>query len=299
MKFTTLAGIDIGSNAIRFMINNIEKSGTGDVYKKVAYLRIPLRLGEDVFTKGVIGKCKAQRFRETMIGLNHLMKGYNVSRYMACATSAMRDAGNGQELLDYILMSTGMDINIISGQEEARMILEASKLKSFLDANGNYLYMDVGGGSTEITVRSGHRAMESYSFQIGTIRMLNNVVDASEYAFFDHWLHEVHRKYAPLTLIASGGNINKAYKLTGYTGGKPVPLKELRTLYTKLASLSFDQRMEKYGLNAYRADVIVPALQLFVTVGDICGITTCFVPQTGLVDGIIHHLYTLSKNDMD
>ncbi len=299
MKFRTLAGIDIGSNAIRFMINNIERSGKEDIYKKVAYLRIPIRLGEDVFTKGVIGKSKAQRFQETMTGLNHLMKGYNVSRYMACATSAMRDAKNGQELLDYILLSTGMDINIISGQEEARMILEASKLKSFLDASGNYLYMDVGGGSTEITVRSGHQAMESYSFQIGTIRMLNKVVDDSEYTFFQHWLHEIHRKYAPLTLIASGGNINKAYKLTGYTGGKPVPLKELGRLYTRLASLSFDERMEKYGLNAYRADVIVPALQLFVTVGDICEITDCVVPQTGLVDGIIHHLYTLSKNDMD
>jgi len=292
MDFNTLAAIDIGTNAISLLINNVDNSDGVDEFKKVAFLRVPIRLGEDTFSKGLIGESKLYRLNEAMMGFAHIMRAYKVSAYRACATSAMRDAENGQEVIASILKNSGIKIDIITGKEESEIIFEAGGLDSVMDKSKNYLYVDVGGGSTEVIVYSKQQKADSQSFQIGTVRMLAEGVKKEETDFFKEWLKDTYDKYAPLSIIASGGNINKVSKLLGKREKETLSYKEIKDLYDKLENLSYDERMRNFKLNAYRADVIIPALKIFLTVGKICNIDEIFVPKVGLVDGIIHHLYT-------
>ncbi len=291
MKFRTLAAIDIGSNAIRLMIKNIDNTGESIVYKKVAYLRVPIRLGEDVFGDRRIGKDKAIRLYEALTGFSHILKAYKVNEFMACATSAMRDAVNGEEIIEAVRINSGIEVVIISGLEEAELIQQAGGLNVIPDPLGNYLYVDVGGGSTEIVVHSNRINVEARSFQIGTVRMLLNKVDQKEEEEMKRWLKTTYNRYAPLRIVASGGNINKIFKVLGKREREPLTYTELRILYDSMKEMSVEERILNYKLNPYRADVIEPALRIFTTIAKTCKVSELIVPKVGLVDGIIHYLY--------
>jgi len=295
MSFNTLGAIDIGSNAIRLLIKNIE-TNKGDVeFKKIAFLRVPIRLGEDTFTKGFIDKKKEKRLKEALIGFSHIMRAYQVSSYMACATSAMRDAENGMEIVEHIKEKSGIDIQIITGKQEAEMIFNAGKLNTLIEPGKNYLYIDVGGGSTEIVLYSKQKKIDSRSFQIGTVRMLADKVTKEEKKNFKEWLRDIYEDYAPLHIIGSGGNINKIHKMLDKTTKEAIHYPELKVLYDVLKSISYEERIHNFQLNNYRADVIVPAMKIFIMASKICKVNEIFVPKIGLSDGIIHYLYTGKK----
>lgn len=291
MNTDIFAAIDIGSNAIRLLINNIETTGIVSDFKKTAFLRVPIRLGEDVFTKNEISEEKKQRLIDAMQGFSHIMKAYCVTDYRACATSAMRDAKNGKDITDTILKESGINIEIISGQEEADIIYEAGGLSNVMDKSRNYLYVDVGGGSTEVVVYSDQQKITSNSFQLGTVRMLVNAVKEDEDKRFKTWLKDIYKKYAPLSIVASGGNINKVHKMLGKREKEYLNYTETKVLFDALKGMSYEERIQNFKLNTYRADVIIPALKIFLTVGKICKVNEIYVPKVGLVDGIIHHLY--------
>ena len=291
MKTETLGAIDIGSNAIRLLISNVEVGMTYPDSKKAAFLRVPIRLGEDVFTTGKIGDEKKEQLINTMTCFLQVMKMYNVSRYKACATTAMREAENGKEIIDLIYQKSGIAVEIISGQEEADVIFEAGKLNAIMTQKSNYLYVDVGGGSTEIVAYVNQQKVASNSFQIGTVRMLSNAVAKSEVENFEKWLKEISKQYDSLSIIASGGNINKLHKILGKRDGEVIVSPELQILYNSLSAMTYEQRMRNYSMDTYRADVIIPAMEIFLMVCNACFIRNIYVPKMGVVDGIIRNLY--------
>ncbi len=289
MNRERLAAIDIGSNAIRLLINNIEENGVTR-FKKAAFIRVPIRLGEDVFTTGEISDHKRDRLCEAMQGFAHLMRGFNVKAYRACATSAMREARNGAEVVEYIRQQSGINIEIISGIEEAKTIFEAGNIERFIPRDSNYIYVDVGGGSTEVTVYSGHRRVTSESFRLGTVRTLSEGMNKGELKEFRDWLEKIALPFRPITIIGSGGNINKSHKMLGKREGDKIKYGELRSLYEELKGLSYEDRIKEFNLNTYRADVIVPAMKIFLTAAKSCKIDDIISPRIGLADGIIHQL---------
>lgn len=291
MSTDIFAAIDIGSNAIRLLINNIEVNGITPDFKKVAYLRVPIRLGDDVFTSGRISRDKEWRLIHAMQGFSHILKAYGVMNYRACATSAMRDAENGKSIVEAIRKGSGLNIDIITGREEAEIIYEAGELDGLMDKKKNYLYVDVGGGSTEIVVYSNQQKVTSNSFQLGTVRMLVGAVKDEEEKRFKMWLKDIAKDNAPLSIIASGGNINKIHKVLGKRERESLSSEELKKLYDTLNELSYEERIQSFKLNTYRADVIVPALKIFLTISKACKVNEIYVPKIGLVDGIIHHLF--------
>ncbi len=286
----TLAAIDIGSNAIRLMVNYVDNNNKV-AFKKAAFLRVPIRLGEDVFTVGKISDDKRQRLCDAMTTFSHVMKTYKVSKYRACATSAMREASNGAEVVEYIRELSGIQIEIISGQEEAQTIFEAGDVAGLMSAKESYIYVDVGGGSTEVTIYSNNKRATSESFRLGTVRTISDAVDKSEPKRFKRWLEEVALPYRPTAIIGSGGNINKVHKLLLKKDREPIRYIELKLLYNQINEMSYDERLRNMGLNTYRADVITPAMKLFLTVAKNCKVDQILVPKVGLADGIIHHLY--------
>ncbi len=289
----TLAAIDIGSNAIRLVISYVD-SRSKVTFKKAAFLRVPIRLGEDVFTLGEISENKRQRLCEAMISFSHVMKTYKVGAFRACATSAMREARNGAEVVDYIREQSGINIEIISGQQEARTIFEAGDVAGLMDRRESYIYVDVGGGSTEVTVYSGGKRATSESFRIGTVRTISDAVDKNEPKRFKRWLEEVALPYRPIAIIGSGGNINKAHKMLLKKDKESIRYIELKLLYNQINDMSYEERLRNMGLNTYRADVITPALKIFLTAAKVCKIDEIMVPKVGLADGIIHHLAKLN-----
>lgn len=298
MNSKTLGAIDIGSNAIRLLISNIDNVEESIEFKKVAFVRVPIRLGEDSFSTGKISGEKLYLFNEAMSGFSHIMKAYKVSKFLAYATSAMREAENGKDVIEHIYKNTGIDIQIITGKEEAEVIFKAGGLDAVMDKGQNYLYVDVGGGSTELILYSNQEKVDSSSFKIGTVRMLQNKVSTEEKNNLKLWLQNIANTYAPINIIASGGNINKVFKLLSKKEKETISYNDIKTLYNKLKVLSYDQRMEKYKLNTYRADVIIPALKIFLTIGKICSVQDIYVPKVGLVDGIVHHLSSLDENKL-
>jgi len=291
MKTETLGAIDIGSNAIRLLVSNAELGVAYPDFKKTAFLRVPIRLGEDVFTKGKIGCEKKEQLIETMLSFLQVMKIYRVSRYKAYATTAMREAENGEEIIDLIYEKSGIAVEIISGQEEANVIFEAGKLNAIITQKSNYLYVDVGGGSTEVVAYVNQQKVASNSFQLGTVRMLSNAVAKSEVENFKKWLEEIYKQYESLSIIASGGNINKVHKILGKRDGEIIVSPELQIMYNTLSSMTYEQRMRSYSMDTYRADVIVPAIEIFLMVCNTCFIRNIYVPKVGVVDGIIRNLY--------
>jgi len=292
VKPSTLAAIDIGSNAVRLLISKVDVDGDVPEFKKLAYLRIPIRLGEDVFTQHHVSDSKADRLVEAMQGFSHLMRAYGVSESRACATSAMRDAVNGEGLVKSIRKKTGIDIEIVSGAQEAELIYAAGAPQKVLRSDDACLCVDVGGGSTELIVYADRRMHFNDSFQIGTVRVLSNAVADAEKTRFACCLETIQAAYAPAYLVASGGNINKASRILDKKAHDLIRVNELETLCAKLKPLSFKERMRHFGLNDYRADVIVPALEIFIEACTVCSsLQGIYVPRIGLVDGLIRDLH--------
>lgn len=286
-----IAAIDIGSNAARLLINDVTEEKKGKpVFTKLNLLRIPLRLGMDVFSDGKIGDERKKMVIDSMKVFSDLMKIYQVEHYRACATSAMRDAKNGDEIRQTVKGNCGIDIEIISGDEEATLIYE-NHVAEGLDKESAYLYIDVGGGSTELTFYENGKMKYKNSFNIGTIRLLNKLVGE------DHWkeMKEEIRKNInskkPIVAIGSGGNINKVFSLSKTKDGKPLFLSTLKNFYKDLSVLSVPERMSKYSLREDRADVIVPALEIFTKVMLWSDINKIFVPKISVADGLIHNIY--------
>ncbi len=290
MNRKTLAAIDIGSNAIRLLINYIEE-GDNLSFRKAAFIRVPIRLGEDVFTKGEIGEDKQERLTKAMISFSHLMSTFNVMKYRACATSAMREARNGAQVVEQIKQASGISIEIISGKDEAKTIFEAGGISGMMSSNKSYIYVDVGGGSTEVTLYCNAKRICSESFELGTVRAISEGLNKTTMQSFKEWLKTVALPHNPIAIIGSGGNINKIHKLLGKKEHEPLYYVETRLLYNQLEDMTYDERIEKMGLNSYRADVIVPALKIFLTVSKCCRINEIAVPKVGLADGVIHQLY--------
>ncbi len=295
MNRETLAAIDIGSNAIRLLINYIEKSSKVVSFKKAAFLRVPIRLGEDVFTQGKISDEKRKKLCEAMTSFEHVMRTFYVRDYRACATSAMREAKNGAEIVEYIREKSGINIEIITGKEEAETIFEAGDIAGLMEHDESYIYVDVGGGSTEITLYSDHKRVSSESFPLGTVRTISDAVDKNEMKRFKKWLEDVALPLKPVAIIGSGGNINKVHKLLMKKDQESMRYIELKLLYNQISDLSYDERVKNMGLNTYRADVIAPAIKIFLTVAKCCKVDEIMVPKVGLADGIIHHLYNRRK----
>ena len=292
MKVESIAAIDVGSNAIRLLINNVEDFEERKAIKKNAYIRVPVRMGEDVFDVGRIGGEKIRRLIETMRAFTHLMHVFNVRRYRACATSAMREAKNGAEVKAMVQDMAGIEIDIISGADEADLIFAAGSLDDVMRDGKNYLHVDVGGGSTEVVVYCNHQKRTAFSFPIGTLRILAGAVPEAAEDEFKKRLKKIRDEYAPLDIIASGGNINKTLKLFGKKDGDAVDFASLDKFHKDLSALSFEERLERYKMNSYRADVIVPALHIFLLIGRVCRVAQFIIPKVGLVDGIIRQLHT-------
>ncbi|MGM9758838.1 MAG: Ppx/GppA family phosphatase [Parabacteroides sp.] len=287
------AAIDIGSNAVRLLIKSINQTATEkSQFKKLLLLRVPLRLGFDVFANGELSEKKATQLLRLMKAFRQLMKIYDVDRYRACATSAMRDARNGQEVIRRIGKETSIPIEIISGQEEAKMIYE-NHVECLQDRQGNYMYVDVGGGSTEVNLLVNGELRASVSYNLGTIRLLNKAEDPAIWQLMEKQLREWVTGLGEINIIGSGGNINKLYRLSEEKNKQEnyFPVSSLQHLHDQLAPLTPDERMEQFNLKQDRADVIVPAAEIFLRIASWVGATRIFVPVIGLADGIIDNLY--------
>lgn len=295
---TNYAAIDIGSNAVRLLIKEIKEEQGNAHFSKVLMLRVPLRLGFDVFDIGKISEKKEKNMIRLMKAFRHLMKIYDVKHCRACATSAMRDAKNGMDIIKQIEKKTGVHIDIIDGQEEAKIIYN-NHVEHMEDQKGNYMYVDVGGGSTEINLLSEGQLVCSRSYNIGTVRMLNNAVKDSEWERLKNDLAELAKSYPQTNIIGSGGNINKLYRLADKKNKKKMTMQVsvLQELHTRLKALSLEERMEQFGMKPDRADVIIPAGEILLTIANIIGASYIHVPVIGLSDGIIDELYLQNKNN--
>ncbi len=290
-----LAAIDIGSNAARLLVceTSVYKDGTVD-FTKLQLLRIPLRLGFDVFDNGGVSEVKKNKLIETLKVYKLLMNIYNVEAYKACATSAMRDANNGRQILEEIFAETGIKIDIITGQEEANIIYETHIAEKLSD-NKSYLYIDVGGGSTEITLFSQNHTIFKESFNIGTIRMLHNKVTDEQWEHMKWYIKTYARDYQPLEAIGTGGNINKIFSISKRKEGRPLTLDILKDYYKELSYTSIEERKHLYQFREDRADVIVPALQIYISIMRWALADEIYVPKIGLADGLIKMLYNERK----
>lgn len=290
------AAIDIGSNAVRLLIKSIDREVVQEKkIKKVMMLRVPLRLGFDVFSIGELSEKKADKLRRLMKAFRQLMKIYDVDDYRACATSAMRDARNGRTIIKKIEKDTGIRIEIIDGQEEARMIYN-NHIECMEDRLGNYMYVDVGGGSTEINLLTNGELVWSVSYNIGTVRMLSNAVKEGTWQQMEEELMKVTEGVAAINIIGSGGNINKLFRLADKKDKKlqRLPVSSLQTVYDVLKPLTPEERVEAFSLKQDRADVIVPAAEIFLKIAEVVHAEYIYVPVIGLSDGIIDNLYAKS-----
>lgn len=295
------AAIDIGSNAVRLLIKQVEEDTEGKAnFRKEMLLRVPLRLGFDVFAMGKISEEKEKNLMRLMKVFRHMMKIYDVEAFRACATSAMRDAQNGKDIIKRIKKKTGIEIEIIDGQEEAKTIYNNHN-EYMEDRNGNYMYVDVGGGSTEINLLSQGTLVCSRSYNIGTVRLLNQAVADAEWERLKNDMQELAASYEKTNIIGSGGNINKLYKLADKKDKRKqrITVDTLKKLHDELKALSVEERMEKYQLKPDRADVIVPAGDIFLNIAEWIHATHIYVPVIGLADGIIDELYVQHKQEQE
>ncbi|WP_027137627.1 Ppx/GppA phosphatase family protein [Gaetbulibacter saemankumensis] len=292
------AAIDIGSNAVRLLISNIiEQKGKPVQFKKNSLVRVPIRLGADVFVHNRISKENTQRMLDTMLAFKLLMKSHKVVKYKACATSAMRESKNGRQVVDLIAQNCDINIDIIDGEEEAA-IIAATDLNTYIDKGKTYLYVDVGGGSTEFTVIHDGNQVCSRSFKIGTVRLLNDMVSKETWNELQTWIAENTKHYDKISLLGSGGNINKIFKISGKAMGKPLSYFYLTSYYDQLQSYSYEERITELNLNQDRADVIIPAMRIYLSAMKWSGSKDIYVPKIGLADGVIKSIYydTVSSN---
>ncbi len=280
------AAIDIGSNAVRLLIANIFTDTKKATFKKTSLVRVPLRLGDDAFIDKRISDAKSGELIKTMIAFRHLMDVYKVEDYMACATSAMREAENGPELVKRIFDEAKVKLEIVEGQKEANIIY-STHIAENLELDKDYLYVDVGGGSTELSIFSGAEIVDSKSFQVGTVRMLDNADLPETWNDMNAWIKSHSRKYKDLIGIGTGGNINKLYRLSEEKQGRPLSFNKLNDIYSHLKRHSLKERITVLGLNQDRADVIVPACEIYLKVMKWASVKNIYVPNVGVVDGII------------
>lgn len=292
------AAIDIGSNAVRLLIADIIENNGSVSFKKNTLIRVPLRLGDDAFLEHHISDKKSTDLVKSMQAFHNLMDVYKVKDYMAFATSAMREAKNGGDVVKQVKDEAGIDLEIIEGQKEAKIIY-ASHVEDNIDKNKNYLYIDVGGGSTELSLFSDGELLASKSFNIGTIRMLDNQDKEETWTDMREFIRENTKSFKLISGIGTGGNINKLYRMSEEKNGAPMSFNKLKSLYNYLNSFSLKDRINVLGLNQDRADVIIPASEIFITVMKWANIKNIYVPSVGMVDGIIQTLIekNFPKND--
>lgn len=293
MKF---AAIDTGSNAVRLLLSRVIENGSQPLFKKESLIRIPIRLGEDSFIQKKISAEKTNNLIKTMIGFKNLIEAYEAVDYIACATSAMREAENGNEIVEKIKKESGINLEIINGKREAE-IINSNHIEKKLDQDSSYLYIDVGGGSTELTLFSKNESVTSKSFDIGTVRLLENLVPKTSWKDMKNWIKETSVEFQPLFGIGSGGNINKIFRLSMKSEKKPLTYKNIKKISDYLRSFTLEQRVKVLNLRPDRADVILPAAQIYMSVMKWGKIKQMFVPQIGLADGLIHILYEKHKEN--
>lgn len=291
LQIKKYAAIDIGSNAIRLLVSDIiEQKDKPAKFKKTSLIRVPIRLGADVFIKGEISEASVTRMLDTMTAFRLLMQAHGVKRYKACATSAMREARNGEDVTTIIKEKTDINIDIIDGEIEAA-IIATTDLNDYIDENKTYLYVDVGGGSTEFSVIDQGEKIASKSFKIGTVRLLNDIVKKETWFELEQWIKQNTETFDKIDLIGSGGNINKIFKESGKSLGKPLTYFYLTNYYNMLQSYSYEERITELNLNQDRADVIIPATRIYLSAMKWSGARDIYVPKIGLSDGIIKSIY--------
>ena len=282
--------IDIGSNGMRLLIANVKEDNELISVQKLTLVRVPIRLGEDVFETGRISDEKREQFVKTIKAYKLLMEIYNVRDFRAVATSAMREASNGNEVADEIKKETGIDIKLIDGKIEADLIFSTIYTQN-IDKQASYLFIDVGGGSTEITIFKNGERINSKSFKIGTVRLLQNKVTQEIWDEMGEWLENVTNSNNDFKAIGTGGNINRYFKLSGKGYLEPLEIDFLSAMYKDLSAISKEERAKKYRLRYDRADVIVPAGRIYLSILEKCGIKEIIVPKIGLSDGIAYYLH--------
>ena len=284
------AAIDIGSNAVRLLLSGVFEDGDSPTFRKMSLIRMPIRLGDDAFTQKHISENKVIQLVKAMVGFNHLIDSFQPLKFMACATSAMREAENGPQIREQILNESGIDVEIINGKKEAQIIFE-NKSSDMFGGNNAYLYVDIGGGSTEITLFSQGRIITSGSFNIGTIRLLEGLVTKAYWKKMKEWLKNYTAPYSSIAAIGSGGNINKVFRLANSKIGKPLSDNKMMKVRRFLKYFTVEQRIRELGLRPDRADVIIPALDIYLKIMKWADIRKIYVPQIGLADGIVRILY--------
>ncbi len=290
--------IDIGSNAVRLLISSIhQEEGKPTRFKKTSLVRVPIRLGADVFDSKRVSEENINRMIDTMQAYQLLMKTHKVVQYKACATSAMREAENGKEIVTLIKEKTGIQIDIIDGKDEAALIA-MTDLNNLINTDATYLYVDVGGGSTEFTLYHNGKTIASKSFKLGTVRLLNNLVSDQIWNDVEEWISNHTQRYNRVSLIGSGGNINNIFKNSGKRMGKSLSFLYLSSYYKTLKSLTYEERIWKLNLNQDRADVIIPATRIYLSAMKWSKAREIFVPKIGLSDGIIKSLYNEKLNKL-
>ncbi|WP_271425124.1 Ppx/GppA phosphatase family protein [Aequorivita sinensis] len=283
--------VDIGSNAIRLLVVTvIEQKGKDTIFKKTSLVRVPIRLGAEVFVDGKISDKNSVRMLDAMKAFSLLMKTHGIKRYRACATSAMREASNGSEIVETIKEKSGIVIDIIDGNDEAA-IIASTDLKTLIEDDKVFLYVDVGGGSTELTIFANGKTVTSQSFKIGTVRLLENLVVEDVWKQMEAWIKQETKDYKKILMIGSGGNINTIFKKSGKKLGKPLSYIYLSSYYKTLKSLTYEERITELDMNPDRADVVIPATKIYLSAMKWAKAKSMYVPKIGLSDGIVKSLY--------
>ena len=294
MKIRKYAAIDIGSNAVRLLISNVIESKQQTQFIKNSLVRLPIRLGQDSFTSGKISDRNIKRLVESIKSFKILMNIHDVENYLAYATSALRDSKNGNQIVKKILFETGIKIEIINGKKEAKIISKTDVFHE-IDIEKTYLYVDVGGGSTEFSILLGGKRIDSISFKIGTVRLLNKTVDYQIWNQVEKWIRKKTGTFKKIYLIGTGGNINKIHKISNIKDNRPITYLTMSSIYNKLNSLTYEERIIQLGLNPDRSDVIILAAEIFLKTLRWSGAKVIYVPKMGLSDGMIRELYHESK----
>lgn len=292
MKF---AAIDIGSNAVRLLLARVFEQDDGPFIKKESLVRMPIRLGDDSFLRKTISDKKIDQLSKTMLAFNYLIQAYEPLDYVACATSALRDASNSTQVITKITEYSGIQLKIIDGKEEANIIF-SNHFEKRLNQRRTYLYIDVGGGSTELTLFDKKKMIASQSFNIGTIRLLNDIVTKQQWNELKTWIKTYCTPFKSISAIGSGGNINKIFRLSASKENQPMDFETLSAIYLSLRRYSYEERIYKLGLRPDRSDVIIPAAKIYHSVMKWSKIKNIYVPQIGLADGLVHILYNQYRN---
>ena len=289
------AAVDIGSNAIRLLIATvIEKEGFPTQFKKTSLVRLPIRLGADVFLEGNISSGNYKRLLDAMQAYSLIIKTHKVVAFRACATSAMREAKNGKEIVSKLKAATGIDIQIIDGNDEAA-IIASTDLKQLISDNKVFLYVDVGGGSTEFTVFANGKNIASHSFKLGTVRIINGMVEDTMWEQAQQWVTQHTKAYSKINVIGSGGNINSIYRFSEKKVGQPLSYLFMSNFYEKVKQYDYNQRVFELKMNPDRADVIIPATRIYLSAMKWAKAKNMYVPKIGLADGIVKQLYNERK----